>query len=60
MGVTEVRPYFTQIIGYNSDVHQIPTKGGTEIRINESFMCVPNFSLIRACIGVLWQIWRSV
>ena len=35
VGVTDFRPYFTQIIGHNSvNVHQIPTKGGTEIRLN--------------------------
>ena len=40
MGVTDLRPYFTQIIGHNSvNVHQIPTKLGTEIRLNEPFKC---------------------
>ena len=40
MGVTDLRPYFTQIIGYNYvDVHRIPTKLGTEIRLNEPFKC---------------------
>ena len=39
MGVTDLRPYFTQIIGHNSvNVHQIPTKRGTEIHLNEPFM----------------------
>ena len=39
MGVTDPRPYFTQIIGNNSmHVHRIPTKLGTEIRLNEPFM----------------------
>ena len=38
MGVTDLRPYFTQIIGYNSvTVHRIPTKLGTEIRVIEPF-----------------------
>ena len=40
MGVTDLRPYFTQIIGHNSvNVHRIPTKLGTEIRFNEPFKC---------------------
>ena len=40
MGVTDLRPYFTQIIGHNSvNVHRIPTKLGTEIRLNVSFKC---------------------
>ena len=40
MGVTDLRPYFTQIIGHNSvNVHRIPTKLGTEIRLNEPFKC---------------------
>ena len=40
MGVTDLRPYFTQIIGHNSvNVHQIPTKLGTEIRFNEPVKC---------------------
>ena len=48
MGVTDLRPYFTQIIDHNSvNVHRIPTKRGTEIlfyffgteiRLNEPFM----------------------
>ena len=38
--VTEVRSYFTQIIGHNSmNVHCIPTKLGTEIHFNEPFIC---------------------
>ena len=48
MGVTDFRPYFTQIIGHNSmNVHQIPTQVGTEIRLNEPFKCAkfqPNWS----------------
>ena len=41
MGVTDLRPYFTQIIGHNSvNVHRLPTKRGTEIRLNEPFKCV--------------------
>ena len=40
MGVTDLRPYFTQIIGHNSvNVQRIPTKVGTKIRLNEPFMC---------------------
>ena len=38
MGMTDLRPYFTQIIGHNSvNVYQIPTKVGTEICLNEPF-----------------------
>ena len=38
--MTDLRPYFTQIIGHNSvNVHRIPTKRGTEIRFNEPFKC---------------------
>ena len=40
VGRTELRPYFTQIIGHNSvNVHRIPTKRGTEICLNEPFKC---------------------
>ena len=40
VGVTDLPPYFTQIIGHNSvNVHRIPTKVGTEIRLNEPFKC---------------------
>ena len=53
MGVTDLRPYFTQIVGHNSvNVHQIPTKFSTEICLNEP-VSVPNFSPIGACIHVL-------
>ena len=48
MGVTDLQPYFTQIIGHNSvNVHRSPTKLGTEIRLNEPFKCAkfqPNWS----------------
>ena len=38
MGVTDLRPYFTQIIVNNSmNVHRIPTTLGTEIHLNEPF-----------------------
>ena len=38
MGVTDPQPYFTQIICNNSvNFHWIPTKLGTEIRLNELF-----------------------
>ena len=38
MGVTDLRPYFTQIIGNNSvNVHRIPTRVGTEIRLKLPF-----------------------
>ena len=41
MGVTDLQPYFTQIIGHNSvNVYRIPTKLGTEIHLNEPFKCV--------------------
>ena len=40
MGVTDLRPYFTQIIGHNSvNVLRISTKLGTEMRLNEPFKC---------------------
>ena len=40
VGVTDLRPYFTQIIGHNSvNVNRIPTKVGTEICLNEPFKC---------------------
>ena len=38
VGMTDLRPYFTQIIGHNFvNVHRIPTKVGIEIRLNEPF-----------------------
>ena len=38
LGVTDLQPYFTQLIGHNSvNVHRIPTKLGTKIRLNEPF-----------------------
>ena len=40
MGVTDPRPYFTQIISNNFvNVHRNPTKVGTEILLNEPFKC---------------------
>ena len=49
MGMTEVRLYFTQIIGNNSmNVNQIPTKLGTEIHFNAPFTCAkfqPDWSM---------------
>ena len=40
MCVTDLQPHFTQIIDHNSmNFHWIPTKVGTKIRLNESFMC---------------------
>ena len=40
VGVTDLRPYFMQIIGHNAvNVHRIPTKRGTEICLNEPFKC---------------------
>ena len=60
VGVTYLRPYFMQIFGHNSvNVHRIPTKLGTTIRLNEPFKCT-NFSPIRARIRVLWRILQSV
>ena len=60
MGVTDLRPYFTQIIGHNSvNVHRIPTKLGTEIRLDGP-LSVPNVSPIGARIRVLWRILQSV
>ena len=41
------------------NVYRIPTKVGTEIRLNE-LLSVLNFSPIRARIRVLWRILRSV
>ena len=39
VGVTDLQPYFMHIIGHNSvNFHRIPTKVGTEIRLNE-FKC---------------------
>ena len=58
--MTDLRPYFTQIIGHNSvNVNRIPTNVGTQTRLNESFKCA-NFSPIRARIRVLWRILQSV
>ena len=40
VGVTDLRPYFTRIIDHNSvNVQRIPTKVGTDIRLNEPFKC---------------------
>ena len=55
MGVTDLRPYFTQIIGHNSlNVHRIPTKLGTEIHLNEPFKCAtfqPDWSTHSCCMA---------
>ena len=64
VGVTDLRPYFTRIIDHNSvNVHRIPTKVGTEIRLNEPFKCVkvqPDWST-SSYLGNGWtdclQIW---
>ena len=38
VGVTDLQPYFTQIIGHNSmNVYRIPTKRGTEIHLSDPF-----------------------
>ena len=59
MGVTEVQPYFTQIIGHNSvNIHWISTKLGTEIRFKEPFKCA-KFQPNGAPIGVLWQVLQK-
>ena len=40
VGVTDLRPYFTHIIGNNTvNILRIRTKVGTEIRLNEPFKC---------------------
>ena len=40
VGVTDLRPYFIQIIDHNSmNVHWSPTKVGTEICHHEPFKC---------------------
>ena len=40
VGVTDLRPFFMQIIGHNSvNVLRIPTKVGTEVRRNKPFKC---------------------
>ena len=58
--MTDLRPYFTQIIGNNSvNVHRIPTKVGTEIRLNEPFKCA-KFQPDPSSLRVLWRILRSV
>ena len=48
VSVTDLRPYFMQIIGHNSvNIHRVPTKLGTEIRLNEPLKCAklqPNWS----------------
>ena len=49
MGVTDLRPYFKQIIGNNSvNFHRITTNLGTKIRLNEPFKCAkfqPDWSM---------------
>ena len=58
--MTDLRPYFTQIIGHNSvNVHQIVPKLVQRSALM-SPLSVPNFSPIRARIRVLWRILRSV
>jgi len=48
VGVTNLQPYFMQIVGHNSiNLHRIPTKG---IRFNVSFTCA-NFQLNQ---HILW------
>ena len=49
VGVTDLQPYVTRIIGHNSvNVHLIPTNLGTKIRCNEPFKCAkfqPDWSM---------------
>ena len=48
VGVTDLRSFFMQIIGHNSvNVLRIPTKGGTEVRLNVPFKCA-KFQLDRS------------
>ena len=60
VGVTDLQPYFTQIISHNSvNVHRIPTKVGTKIHLNEPVKCAkfrPTWSMTLC----LWRILRSV
>ena len=59
--MTDLRPYFTQIIGHNSvNVHRIPIPMLVRRSALMSPLSVPNFSPIRARIRVLWRILRSV
>ena len=64
MGVTDLRPYFTQIIGHNSvNVHRIPTKLGTEIRLNEPFKCAklqPDWSTNSCFMADLQSVRKEV
>ena len=54
VGVTDLRPYFIEIIGHNSvNVLCIPTKVGTEIRLNKPFKCA-KFSPIGVRVHILW------
>ena len=60
VGMTDLRPYFTQIIGHNPvNVHQIPTMLVLKFALM-SPLSVPNFSLIRVRIRVLWWILLSM
>ena len=60
VGVTDLRPYFTQIIGNNSvNVHRIPTNLVLRFAVM-SPVRVPYFSSIRARIRVLRRILQSV
>ena len=59
VGVTDFRPYFMQIIGYNSiNVHRIPTKVGTEICLNVPIKCAKLQSnpITHSC---LWRILQN-
>ena len=61
MSVTEVRSYFTPIIGRNSvNVHRIPTKLGTAISCNEPFKCAKFQPDWNTNIRALWWILQSV
>jgi len=48
VGMTDLRPFFTQKINHNSvNLNHIPTTFGTEMRFNEPFMCT-KFQLNRS------------
>ena len=49
---------FMQIVGHII-MNQIPTKVGTRFALM-SPLCMPNFSLIKVCIHILWQILKEV
>ena len=59
VGVTDLRPYFTQIIGHNScdhRFHRIPPKLVLEIRLNEPFKCAKFQAQSEHAFVLLWRI----